>query len=308
MPFNNSRRTNLKRTCILLILALLSAVFSSAQSATHDRTFWRAIANNKYAVPEHESADALAHELGGLLGSPDPELRDDLAYSILLRWVYRPNILSTSTLISLTDEWRANLKSGLGESGTNSVLKRSFSALCLSFMAEKEAKTPFLGESRYHQLVADAIAYLRLERDLRGYDAKLGWIHANAHTADLLQGLAKSPLLTGDEQSNILSTIATRLSSAPEIYTQGEQDRMAAAIVPVIRRPSFDPATFENWLAQLEEEDKQVWANPLTLEALARYQNHTYFLQGLAVRLSLEPESPPIAGFKQRVLSILRSR
>jgi hypothetical protein len=88
-----ARCTSAKRGGALLFLILLSAAFLSAQSATHDRDFWRAIANNKYAVPEHESADTLARELGGLLGSPDPELRDDLAYSILLRWVYRPNVL-----------------------------------------------------------------------------------------------------------------------------------------------------------------------------------------------------------------------
>jgi len=47
---------------------------------------------------------------------------------------------------------------------------------------------------------------------------------------------------------------------------------------------------------------------PLTPEALARYQNHTYFLQGLAVRISLEPDSARIAGFRKRVLEILRAR
>jgi hypothetical protein len=280
----------------------------SAQSLPHDRAFWQAIAKNKYAVPEHESADALAHELSGLLASPDPELRDDLAYSIFARWLYRPNILTMPTVLALTDEWRGNLKSGIGESGTNSVLKRSFSALCLSMIAEKEARTPFLGETRYHQLVADALTYLQSERDLRGYDAKLGWIHANAHTADLLQALARSPLLTKEEESQILAAIAVRLSTAPDVYIQGEQDRMASAVLAVIRRPNFDSTSFQPWVASLEEEDKHVWASHLTPETLARYQNHTYFLQGLAVRLSLEPESASIAGFKDRVLGILKSR
>src|SRR5712671_3348688 len=201
-----------------------------------------------------------------------------------------------------------NLKSGIGESGTNSVLKRSFSALCLSLIAERDAKTPFLGETRYHQLLADALTYLQSERDLRGYDAKLGWIHANAHTADLLQALAANSLLTKEGENSILSAIGARLSSAPQVYTQGEQDRMAAAVLAVIRRPSFDATAFESWLMQLQDEDKRVWANPLTPETLARYQNHTYFLQALAVRLSLEPDSSRTADFKTRVLGILRTR
>ena len=175
-------------------------------------------------------------------------------------------------------------------------------------IAERDAKTPFLGEARYHQLLADALTYLQSERDLRGYDAKLGWIHANAHTADLLRALAASSLLTKEEESQILSTIATRLSSAPQVYTQGEQGRMAAAVLAVIRRSSFDTANFEGWLTRLQDEDKNVWANPLTPETLARYQNHTYFLQALAVRLSLEPDSSRTADFKTRVLGILRTR
>ena len=293
--------------CVRLGAALL--VFSAwlnAQAA-HDRAFWRAIANNKYAVPEHESADALAEELSGFLGSPDPELRDDLAYSIYARWAYRPNILSTPTLFSLTDEWRANLKIGLGEQGTNSVLKRSFSALCLSIMAAREVKNPFMGAERYHALVAEGITYLQAERDLRGYDAQLHWIHATAHAADLLHALAESPLLSKEEAANILDVIALRLVTAPEVYTQGEQDRLAAAVLPVLRRSDFDPALFDRWLARIESEDRDVWT-ATTVASLARYQNHNYTLQALAVRLSFEPDSPRMADFRHKVLKVLRGR
>jgi hypothetical protein len=296
------------RTAVAVVFFWVWPVLLTAQIIQHDRAFWRAIAQDHYAVPANQSAAALSHELGQLLGSPDPELRDDLAYSILASWIYRPNILQTPDLIALEDEWRDNLKSGIGESGTDSVLKRSFSALGLSLIAERDAKASFLGELRYHQLLADSVTYLQSERDLRGYDAKLGWIHANAHTADLLQALAGSPMLTKEEEGRILDAIAARLSTAPQVYTQGEQDRMAAAVLAVIRRSSFEVAAFESWLTRLQEEDKQVWANPLTPETLARYQNHTYFLQALAVRLALEPESPRVADFKQEVLGILRTR
>jgi hypothetical protein len=291
---------------LVVVLLFLSALLRA--QAQHDRAFWRAIAKAKYSVPEHESADTLAHELSALLASPDPELRDDLACSILTNWIYRRSLLSMTTFQSLTDEWRSNLKSGIGEMETNSVLKRSFSALLLASMAERELQLPFLGADRYHQLVGDAVTYLKAERDLRGYDAQLGWIHANAHTADLLQALALSPMLTRGEENSIMAAIATRFSTAPQVYIQGEQDRMASAVLAVIRRPSFDTASFESWLSHMQEEDKQVWVNPLTPESLARYQNHTYFLQALAVRLALEPESPRVAGYSRSVLAILRAK
>ena len=292
--------------CSALALALVcSAVSAEAQ---HDARFWRAIANNKYAVPEHESADALARELSGLLASPDPELRDDLAYSILAHWIFRKNSpISTPTLLSLTDEWRANLKSGLGESGTNSVLKRSFSALCLSAMAEREAQLPFMGAERYHQLVGEAVAYLTAERDLRGYDERLHWIHATAHTADLLGALARSSLLTKQESTSILAAMAARLSTATGVYTQGEQDRLAAAVIEVIRRPDFDSSAFVPWLDGIKNEDRDVWS-ATTIKSLARYQNHNYMLQALTVRLSLQPDSPRLEEYRKQVLGRLRER
>jgi hypothetical protein len=291
-------------TARITVLFVLSASLS-AQSVQHDRAFWRAIAANKYAVPDHESADALAQELSGLLASPDPELRDDLAYSILTHWIYRVKLLSPPTLVSLTDEWRANLNSGLGEQGTNSVLKRSFSALILSSMARREAKAPFMGAERYHALVREAIAYLNGEHDLRGYDARLHWIHATAHTADLLGALADSPTLTREEAAGILAAIDSRLATAPEVYTQGEQDRLASAVVSVIRRPDFDASTFAPWLKHIDDEDRDVWT-ATTVESLARYQNHNSMLQALTVRLSLE--SDRMLNFRKQVLDVLRNR
>jgi len=298
----------MKALCISFVLfaTALSPVAPAANSP-HDRDFWRAIMKAKYVVPDHESADALAHELSAMLASPDPELRDEIAYSVLANWIYQRSTLSTTTLLSLTDEWRANLKAGLGEAGTNSVLQRSFSALCLSEMAKREAKSPFLGEPRYHNLVAEAITYLPAERDLRGYDPQLHWIHATAHTADLLGALADSPLLTKEEAAGILDAITTRLSTAKEFYTQGEQDRLAAAIVSVIHRKDFDSSTFDALLTQIQTEDRDVWT-ATTMQSLARYQNHNYLLQALTARILLDPDSPQMAKYRQQVLKLLSTR
>ena len=289
---------------VLLFSAVLCA--SSNPVLTHDRAFWQSIAKNHYSVPQGESADALAPELSALLGSPDPELRDDLAYSILAHWIYR-NDLSTAAMTSLTDEWTSNLQIGLGESATNSVLKRSFSALCLSEIAKSEKKKPYLGSARYHALLAQAISYLQAERDLRGYDEELHWIHATAHTADLLGALAGSPMLTKEEASAILRAVAARLSTAAQVYTQGEQDRLAAAVVAVVRRNDFERSNFDAWLAGIQLEDRDVWT-ATTLQNLARYQNHQYLLQALTVRLLLETPAQPLEAYRNEVLKVLAER
>jgi hypothetical protein len=278
-------------------------------SPKHDRAYWRAIQTNHYAVPDGESAAALAHELSGYLGSPDPELRDDLAYSILDVWIIERPQLSRQELIPFAEEWSANLKIGIGESGTDSVLKRSFSALMLSSIAQRDLKTQFLGDTRYHTLLNNTISYLTNERDLRGYDASKGWIHSTAHTADLLKALAENDLLTQDDQHAILTAIAERLATATTVYSYGEQDRLALAIRSIVTRRDFDAEYFNKWLANLNEADDKVWKEkPLTPAILATYQNRTYMLEALIARLSTESLNPTASAAQAKIVAIIARR
>ena len=155
--------------------------------------------------------------------------------------------------------------------------------------------------------MAQAISYLQGERDLRGYDEELHWIHATAHTADLLGALAGSPMLTKEEASAILRAVAARLSTAPQVYTQAEQDRLAAAVVAVVRRNDFERSNFDAWLAGIQLEDRDVWT-ATTLQNLARYQNHQYLLQALTVRLLLETPAQPLEAYRNEVLKVLAER
>jgi hypothetical protein len=239
----------------------------------HEREFWRAIAKNGYAIPPGEPLFPLVHELSGYLGSRDPELRDTLAYSIIATWIVDQKQLSATDLDSLLDEWRRNLLVVVGEAAVDGVLKRSFSVLCLAALAERDLKTPFLGEERYGTLLADALAYLKNERDLRGFDPAIGWIHATAHTADLLAALAANPLLRIEDQGRLLNAISERLSSAHEVFTYEEQDRLALVAAAITRRRDFDPAVFQ-----------------------------------LAVDLCTGPSSPAISNAQNAVLQVLRTR
>jgi Protein of unknown function (DUF2785) len=308
-----SRTTRLHSLALAaaLLFPLRLAVSSTAlhSNPKHDRAFWHSIQNNHYAVPEGESAVVLAHEVSGYLGSSDPEMRDDIAYSILDVWIVRRPQLSREELIPFLDEWTANLKIGLGESGTDSVLKRSFSALVLSSLAERELKTPFLGPTRFHALLNDAISFLTNERDLRGYDATKGWIHATAHTADLLAALAKNDLLTPDDQHAILAAIAERLATAPTVYSYGEQDRLAQAVSAIITCRDFDSTYFQNWLKKIVEADAKVWEEkPLTPATLATYQNRTYMLEALAARLATQSLAPTAASAQAAIVAEIARR
>jgi uncharacterized protein DUF2785 len=294
---------------LCLTLTLSSRDLSPGIPPTHDRQFWRDIAKNKYAVPDNQSAFALAQELSSYFASPDPELRDELAYSILDVWIVYRNHLSTPELLSLLDQWQDNLRSGIGETSSDSVLQRSFSALSLAALAERDLKSPFLAEDRYRALLDRSLAYLKDERDLRGFDPTKGWVHATAHTADLLAFLAANPVLKIEEQSRILQAVSERLSSAHQIFSYGEQDRLANVVSTIVARKDFDAAAFQQWLTRLDELDRKVWNDtPPNDNLLKTYQNNNYMLQALTARLYVLPKTPAVTTELDEVTQILRRR
>ena len=295
---------------IAIVIPLFLMSFAPpAQKSPHDIDFWRSIAKNRYAVPEGQQVFPLLRELSGYFGSPDSELRDDLAYSITTVWIKHQKQISTDELNSLLDDWQANLRVGIGESGNDSVLKRSFSALCLVALAERDLKMPFLTDERYQVFLANALAYLREERDLRGFDPKLGWIHATAHTADLLAALAANPLLRTEDQARLLDAIARRLSSAHEIFAYGEQDRLAAMAATIAARKNFDAPAFHTWLSALDTDDQRTWKDtPPHLDLLQTFENDTYMLRGLAAYLCGNTSDPAVVEARNQVLKVLQDR
>ena len=305
------------RTARRIVWAVLGVVLASvtqahgrqASAGTHDKPFWRAIAANKYQIPPNEKPFALAQELSGYLASPDPELRDDLAYSILTVWIVNRQQFSPEELIQLQERWTANLHTGLGETGTDSILGRSFSALCLSSLAERELKTPFLGEARYRALLGAALDYLRDEKDLRGYDPVKGWIHATAHTADLLAALAAHPLFRKQDQAAVLRAITQRLATANEVFAYGEQDRLANVVAVIVTRADFDLDGFQSWLADLDAADQTVWKDlPPKLQPLKRFQNDSYMLRAIVPQILQRQSTPASLAAQTAVLKSLQRR
>jgi len=283
-----SGRTRVGVLGIAILVAAVATVRTVEAQTVHGKEYWRGIAAKRYEVPEGEKAFGLAKELSGYLKSSDAELRDDLAYSILAEWILHKDVFSKDELLALEEEWRGNLKAGIGDSETGSVLGRSFSALCLAAIAERELKTPFLGEARYHKLLAAAESYLKEERDLRGFDPVKGWIHATAHTADLLAALVRHPLFTKQDQAAVLGAIWWKLEGADVVFAFREQDRLANVLAAMAGRTDFDLAGFREWLIDIDRSDQAVWRDsPPKLEGLQRFENDTYFLSAFVARVSL---------------------
>jgi hypothetical protein len=295
----------------LLVLAVPARGAAAAEAPAAERRgkkFWLALAQD-CVIPPGESAAQLVDEAVALLGSPDPQWRDDVGYGVIASCVYQSRLLSPAERRALVASLTANLRRGIGETGTNTVLLRSFSALDLSVLAALELADPVLDDAGYRQLLDAALAYLHDERDLRGLEPGIGWVHATAHTADLLKFLARDPRFKVADQLRLFDAAWAKIT-APGIpaWTHAEDERLAAALLSVARRTDFEAAGLDRWLARFIELEKLVWAQaPPEAGSYHASQNARGLLQGFFVLLSL-PQPEPTASqldARQRVAATL---
>jgi hypothetical protein len=258
--------------------------------------FWLELAKD-CAVPAGDSASGLVKEAVSFLDQAESAWRDEVGYGVVAACVYRKKLLKPEERRELVARLSANLRRSIDETGTDSVLLRSFSALDLSILAALEDDQPALDEAAYRRLLDDTLAYLRDERDLRGLEPRVGWIHATAHTADLLKFLARDARFAKDDQSRLLDAAWSKMTApGTPVFTHTEDERLAAALLSVVRRPDFDPAILDPWLARFVSLEKTVWEkSPPDASTLDAAQNARNLLRSLYVLLSL-PQPAPTAG------------
>src|SRR6266404_6970081 len=223
--------------CWAILIAAFQPVLSiSAANDAHNAAFWKTIKEHNFAVPSHESAGALALEIADLAASTDPSLRDSCGYETLAAWIYRDNLLTGKQLDALRGKLLPAMISHIGESESDTVFGRSFSALYMSILAAQDLRKPFLSAAAFDETLDTALRCYAEEKDLRGYVPVKGWAHATAHVADLLKFLARSPHLTAEDQRRIVSGVWQRCRTAHLVFTWGEDARMAAALLSIVDR------------------------------------------------------------------------
>ena len=275
----------------------------------HDKTFWQTLAENQYHLPDDAPLNELTGELLAYLRSPDPELRDDIAYTTLTQWIiggrYTPEQLR-----AMMRRWQADLHSGLGEQGTNSVITRSFAALMLSIIAYRDWKEPFLTDEEARALLDAALDYFLREQDVRGYDDQLGWLHSVAHTADLLKFLARSPKTSAEDLQRILRATAEKVTAPrPTVFTHSEDERLAWVILDVLRRDTLKAETLSEWLERLTritQQDGQSDTGLRDSDYHGTYQNTKHFLRSVYFRLAYSEELPGAHDLQEQLFEKLR--
>ncbi len=180
-----------------------------------------------------------------LLRSPDPDVRDEVGFSELARRI--SSGAEDENLVNLGEQMTAMFSDP-------EIQARTFAALVLAEVVDRDRITGGTGEPavlRWRDLFA---AWFRAEQDLRGWDDRLGWVHAVAHGADALGSFGRSPRLGADDLAGLLLLARDRLLAPTTLlFANMEDERLANAIALVLSRPELDAERATTWLEEFGE-------------------------------------------------------
>jgi hypothetical protein len=187
-----------------------------------------------------------------------------------------------------------NLTVGIGEYGTDSVFLRAFSVLVLDKVIDADNRQPYLDEAQIREWLDQGLAYLKNERDGRGWVPGKGWAHAIAHASDLFWVLTRSRYLGEADLERILKTIADKIiEPIGYAYIYEEDDRLVSAVMSALLRDLLEMPFLTVWLDRLAHPAGQIaWTAVQNLintdERLAFARHNTItFLRSLYFQLLL---------------------
>ena len=254
-------------------------------------SYWESVIADGMRVPTSRSLPDLTAELGEMLGSSDPYVRDEIAYPVLASWI--SNGTYDHLLRTLGNGLCVLMEEGVGSMTDDSVFQRSFAVLVLAEIIERDNRMDVV-DDRTVLGWGDRIAtWLVAEKDLRGFVQGKGWAHAVAHGADAISALARSPRIDGPSLVFLLDVIADRvLAPTPQFFVSGEADRLAFAVMVALRRDLVDMDALDPWLRRL-----YVRSEPVSDDLLHPFRvngNVQTFLRALHLQLQLAPERPAV--------------
>ncbi|MEM7676797.1 MAG: DUF2785 domain-containing protein [Myxococcota bacterium] len=244
----------------------------------------KALAHWQQIKAQYATIDGNLHavSLAGCLAASDPRLRDGVAYELLTYWFRKASLRPSvrSEVLARLLPW---LNRGEGAPGKHAIA-RAFSALVLSEVVRSDGKSSWLTESQRLDLHEASIAMFARERDYRGLDPTIGWVHAVAHGADLLWRLAAHPETTVEQQRAQLTVLRPQIAR-PGLppYVFNESDRLARVVTAIVLARQVPAGELRTWVEALSDPTPMArWAEAFRSPAgMARLHNVKQFLRAL---------------------------
>lgn len=170
------------------------------------------------------------------IGNPNPYIRDKLIYNAFLEIITK-NYLTNAQLKNLFEQLVTNqyFLYKIGSKNDDTVYKRSFSALTLGILINKDKEQSFLEKSHISFSVDKTCFFLLNEQDRRGFTNEKGWAHSIAHCADLLDEIVTHPLFEQNLYDKTLESILFCVND-PFVYEDDEIERLSTPSAALINR------------------------------------------------------------------------
>lgn len=180
----------------------------------------------------------LIFDLLPLLADRDPEIRDRLVWATISKLLRHQTTSSMTRLevinILLTKDYL--FASPLSEYSDLGVL-RSFSVLSIADALHGDTRHSGQFDEDVLGQISDRIRhYILSEKDDRGFDDTLGWIHCFAHTGDCFFELASHPnIANADLIANTRAIFDFIEAQGHAVFRWGEEYRLALPIVAALK-------------------------------------------------------------------------
>ncbi len=234
---------------------------------------WRAVAADDWAVPAGAEVSRLVDVLTEMLAAPNPVVRDEFGYTAVSVWGRR-GVLD-SELCRLGDIMAERL------TGHPDVQARTFAALVFGVVLGRDIELPGGRVERWYEVFEN---WYRTERDVRGYDETLGWLHAVAHGADAAVAFARA---VPRHAPDILELCAYRMTAKDTGYRYShlEDARLARAITAVLHTPDLTRDQALGWFDVVDDAFADAGQGPCPAWAANTFATlqslHLHLMRGL---------------------------
>lgn len=185
------------------------------------------------------------------IGHPSGEIRDAYNYRLFVELLSADQI-PHDTLKNFASSLGSDsyLLAGIGETESDSVFTRSFSALWLTAILHADRQLELLDEKLVADVTKAALTLLARERDLRSFvDEEKGWAHVIAHGSDLLAAIIQHRYFDIKNSPYILQEVKEAFWKG-RVYTDDEEERFVKIIEGLIQK-GFEEDILVEWVEQI---------------------------------------------------------
>lgn len=208
------------------------------------------------------------------VGDLNPEIRDDLVYTLLARGLDENGLTPLQKqLISQRLIQKRWLFREINQPQNDTVFLRTFTALLTAEVLDSDRKSPWLSDANRQQFFQDALHYLSQEHDERGLVLHKGWAHGIAHGSDLLGAACRHPQFTQGQTKQALSVLQQVLLRQTRVFTFDEEPRLAHPLIFAQQHGTLTEPALTTWLM---DTNTQLWQNFSFDDAVADARLHNW--------------------------------